>query len=201
MKKIILSGIVLAASLVACNNPKTTDSTTTTDTVATIETTVTEVVEEVETEMSEEAKQELVQKIDAQKAEIETQIKEIKPTELKTTSLREQIKQKWEKVHFYTNAQGQVLRIKTYPYDKVSKRTEEFYFQNGKLMLAVIEDDGTGEVGKAKENLAKLYYFNEGKSFQEINNSGETEYSIKESDAERLLEEANEYLTLHSEKM
>jgi hypothetical protein len=49
--------------------------------------------------------------------------------------------------------------------------------------------------------LSKFYYFNEEKPFHKINNSGETEYSIKESDAERLLEEANEYVKLYAEKM
>lgn len=200
MKKIILSGLVLAAVLTSCDNSKKTTDTAITDSAVVVETIV-ETVVETENEMSDEQKQEMVQKIDAQKAEIETKIKDVKPTELKTTALREQLKQKWEKLHFYTNAEGQVIRVKTYPYDKVSKRTEEFYFQDGKLILAVIEDDGTGEAGKEKEKLNKLYYFNEEKPFHEINNSGETEYSIKESDAERLLEEANEYLKLKAEKM
>lgn len=200
MKKSILSGLVLAAILTSCTNSKTTDTATTDTTIAVVETVV-ETVIETENEMSDEQKQEMVQKIDTQKAEIETQIKEIKPTELKTTDLREQLKQKWEKIHFYTNAESQVIRVKTYPYDKISKRTEEFYFQDGKLILAVIEDDGTGEAGKEKEKLTKLYYFNEEKPFHEINNSGEKEYSIKESDAERLLEEANEYVKLQAEKM
>lgn len=201
MKKIILSGFVLAALLSSCNNANKTTDTTTTDTVAVVETTVTETVVETETQMSDEQKQEIVQKIDAQKVEIETQIKTLKAKEVKTTDLREQLKQKWEKIHFYVNEAGQIIRIKTYPYDKISKRTEEFYFQDGKLMLAVIEDDGTGEAGKDKEKLSKLYYFNEEKSFHQINNTSETEYSIKESDAERLMEEANEYVKLYAEKM
>lgn len=201
MKKIIFSGLVLAAALTSCNNANKTTDTATTDTAVVVETPVTEPVEETETAMSDEQKQEIVQKIDTQKAEIETQIKALKPTEIKTEGLREQVKQKWEKIHFYTNAEGQIIRVKTYPYDKISKRTEEFYFQDGKLILAVIEDDGTGEAGKEKEKLNKLYYFNEEKPLHEINNSGETEYSIKESHAERLMEEANEYVKLYAEKV
>jgi len=205
MKKIILSGVILAAvlstSLTSCNNANKTTDTATTDTIAVVETPITEPVVETETEMSDEQKQEIVQKIDAQKTEIETQIKGLKPKEVKTTSLREQIKQKWDKIHFYANAEGQLIRIKTYPYEKISKRTEEFYFQDGKLLLAVIEDDGTGTAEKEKGKLTKLYYFNEEKPFHEINNSGETEYSIKESHAERLMEEANEYVKIYSEKM
>ncbi len=196
MKKIILSGLVLTALLSSCDNTKKTTDTPT-DTTTVVETPVVEVEE---TEMSEEHKQELVTKIDAQKAEIETKIKEIKPTELKTAELREQLKQKWEKIHFYVD-NGQVIRVKTYAYDKISKRTEEFYFENGNLILAVIEDDGTGEAGKEKAELNKLYYFNEGMPVHEINNTNETEYSVRESDAERLLEEANEYLKLYAEKM
>ena len=198
MKKIILSGLFLAALLSSCNNKKSTD-TAITDTTTIMETPVVE-VEETETEISDGQKQEMVQKIDAQKADIEAQIKDAKPMELKTTDLREQLKQKWEKIHFYA-ANGQLIRVKTYPYEKISKRTEEFYFQDGNLILAVIEDDGTGEAGKEKEKLSKLYYFSEGKPVHEINNTNETEYSVRESDAERLLEEANEYVKLHTEKM
>ncbi len=204
MKKIILNGFVLAAllltGLTSCNNSSKTTDTATTDTVAVVETPITEPVVEEEMGMSAEQKQEMVTKIDAQKAEIETQIKGTKAKEVKTTDLREQLKQKWEKIHFYTNAEGQVIRVKTYPYEKISKRTEEFYFEGGNLMLAVIEDDGTGEAGKEKEKLSKLYYFNEGKFFHEINNTGETEEAMKISHAERLMEEANQYIQIYNDK-
>jgi hypothetical protein len=86
----------------------------------------------------------------------------------------------------------ELLRIKSYPHADVSKRTEEFYFRNGQLVLAVIEDDGSGPAGETSDD-SKRYYFKEGRAVMELYASGEAEYSIRDSDAERLLQETREY--------
>lgn len=113
--------------------------------------------------------------------------------EIPTDSLREKIRQKWSRIHFYSD-NGQVVRIKTYPHESISKRTEEFYFENGQLVLAVIEDDGSASRGE--ESINKMYYYNNGKPVREVGSTSEGEYTIKESDAEELLQEAREYLDI-----
>ncbi|HPF10559.1 MAG TPA: hypothetical protein PKW08_01540 [Flavobacteriaceae bacterium] len=119
--------------------------------------------------------------------------------EIPTDSLREKIKQKWSKFDFYVN-NNQVVRIKAYPHEGISKRTEEFYFNNGQLVLAVIEDDGSAPAGEEADTLDKMYYYHEGEVIKELKSSIEAEYSIKESDAEELMEEAKEYLSIFKMK-
>ena len=119
-----------------------------------------------------------------------------KPIVVSTSSLREKIKQKWESIHFYL-IENELVRIKTYPYKNISSRTEEFYLDNGQLILAVIEDDGSGERGKSIEVLDKLYYFENEEVIKEIRSEKEQEYNIKSSDAEELLVELHEYLSIY----
>jgi hypothetical protein len=139
-----------------------------------------------------------IETIDALRATIESSVADITPVELPTEGMRAQIAQKWNKIHFYTE-NGQVIRIKTYPHDAISKRTEEFYLQDGELRLAIIEDDGEGERGKNMEEINKAYYFTNGELIKEINNTEESETAIRNSDGERLIQECNEYLSAYSE--
>ena len=141
-----------------------------------------------------------VASIDQSRESIETAAESITPVEVSTNELREQIKQKWKKIHFYTK-DGKVIRVKTYPYNEISKRTEEFYFENGQLILAVIEDDGDGAMhGREKAEMSKMYYYKDGKQIYEVNNTSEEETSIRHSDGERLLQEAKEYLEIYETK-
>lgn len=121
------------------------------------------------------------------------------PVSISTADVREKIKQKWEKIHFYS-IDGQVARIKTYPYDQISKRTEEFYLDNGKLVLAVIEDDGSGESGKEDKDIDKMFYFHENELIKGVRKGDEKEYGTKNLDAMKLMEEANEYLDIYAKR-
>jgi hypothetical protein len=132
--------------------------------------------------------------IDKLRTEIESL--DVKPIEISTANLREKIKQKWSKIHFYV-VDDIVMKVKTYPYTEISKRTEEFYANKEGLKLVVIEDNGEGEKGKPKDQLDKMYYFSSGKLIKEVNNQKESEYTVKESDAEELLSEFNEYLDIY----
>ncbi len=131
--------------------------------------------------------------IDEKRTSIENALSEMSPVELDTEGLRAQISQKWSKIHYYKK-DGKIVRIKTYPHPGISKRTEEFYFENEALISVVIEDNGLDEKGKTESPKDRVYYFEDGVFIQEVNHSKEKEYSIKESDAERLLQEAGEYL-------
>ena len=137
----------------------------------------------------------LVKLIDDERARIEDNLKSMQRKTLPTKDLRAQIKQKWSKIDFYTE-NGQVVRIKSYPYEKISQRTEEFYFQKGKLILAFIEDEGLKSKGKAKDRFGKSYYYYGDEQIKEDNPTSEKEMTIRHSDSERLLQEAREYLDL-----
>jgi hypothetical protein len=65
-------------------------------------------------------------------------------------------------------------------------------------VLAVIEDDGSAS--RMEEKAEKMYYYHHGKVVREVGNPKESEYSIKESDAEELLQEAREYLDILSKQ-
>lgn len=135
----------------------------------------------------------LTAEIDAKKSDIENNSSE--PIEVSTTDLREKIKQKWSKIHFYT-IDSKLARIKTYPYENISKRTEEFYVDNNELILVAIEDDGSGERGKSSEELNKVYYYHQGEFIKEAKGGSESEHTVKNSDAEELQSEFNEYLEI-----
>ncbi len=134
-----------------------------------------------------------MEEIDAIRAKVEGA--SIQPVELSTSEMREKIKQKWSKIHFYVENDA-VVKIKTYPHSGISKRTEEFYAKDGALVLVVIEDNGEGPKGKSKDLLDKMYYFSNGEVIHEHSSKKEQEYTIKQSDAEELLAEFNEYLEI-----
>jgi hypothetical protein len=140
---------------------------------------------------------EIVAKIDKKRTEIEGL--NIKPVEVKTNNLREKIKQKWSKIHYYVQ-DGKIVRIKTYSHPNISKRTEEFYIDNNTLILAVIEDNGEGNKGKSKEKLDKMYYFENEKLIKENKSTSEKEFSVKNSDGEEILSEYKEYLDIFKEQ-
>lgn len=135
-----------------------------------------------------------VEEIDKIRAKVETS--DIKPIEVTTSNLREKIKQKWSKIHFYVE-NDVVVKVKTYPHEQISKRTEEFYATKDGLVLAVIEDNGEGPKGKPKSEIDKMYYFSNGKLIHEHTKGNEKEFTVKESDAEELLSEFNEYLDIY----
>lgn len=180
--------VAILAATVGCNQPaeKATEETT----PAVVEEMM---VEEVEEEVIDTDS--IVTAIDEARAEIEANLGE--PVAVATKQLKEKIKQKWEKIHFYL-MDGQVVRVKTYPYENISNRTEEFYLMNGELALAVIEDNGAGERGKNAEQIDKLYYFYNGEALKEIGAENEKEYSVKNGDAEELMAELKEYLDIYA---
>jgi hypothetical protein len=141
----------------------------------------------------------VVKAIDMEREKIENNLPSSQKKSLPTTDLREQIKQKWSRIEFFSQ-NDQLVRIKTFPYEKVSQRTEEFYYQNGKLILAFIEDDGLQHIGKSEARTGKTYYFFEGAFINENNQTNEKETTVRSSDGERLLQESKEYLELFPKK-
>ncbi len=141
----------------------------------------------------------LVKVIEAENARIESNLKSFKKIILKTTDLRAQIKQKWSEINYFTE-NGQIVKVVTLPYPKISKRTEEFTYRNGKLILALIADNGIRESGDQEKQINKEYYYFNDSCFKEDNRSKEKETTIRSSDSERLLQEGAEYLDLFPKK-
>lgn len=138
----------------------------------------------------------LIEALNQSRIDIENNLEGLKKTAIKTDKLREQVKQKWSQIDFYKDG-DKLKRIKTYPHEGISTRTEEFYFNDaGDLTSVVIEDEGAGKKGGNEEGKDKIYYFHNNQQVAEVNESGETEYTIKHSDGERLLQEAKEYIQL-----
>lgn len=131
--------------------------------------------------------------IDAMRAAIEENLDIYEKVEIGKDQFREKTRQKWEKIHIYLE-DGKVMRIKSYPYEGITKRTEEFYFDHGNLILAVIEDDG--EEAGGKEEVDKLIYFHNGEAYSEVSQGDEQELSSLKAEGEELYEETMEYLEL-----
>ncbi len=139
----------------------------------------------------------LVSSINERKETIEKSIGQ--GESISTENLRAKLRQKWSKIDYYTDELGAVIRIKTYPHEGISQRTEEFYFDGVELVLAVIEDNGSAprsEEGEAD----KMYYFHNWEPIKEVRTNNEDENGYKESDAEELLAEAREYLRIYTER-
>ena len=134
-----------------------------------------------------------VAQIDARREVIEDM--RLQRHELSASDLRAKVAQKWSKLHVYTD-DDTVLRIKSYPHEGISERTEEFYFTQGQLILAVIEDEGIDPNGNEDEDVDKMYYFDSEQVIFERRDDDEAEYGNLETDGMELLQEAREYLEL-----
>lgn len=185
LKTSLFATLILFAAYACDQNTSTNENT---------EAATTEAVEATEVEPGIDVEA-AVSSINELRTQIETNIGD--PVEVMTTELRAKIKQKWSKIHFYT-IDGNVVRIKTYPHESISTRTEEFYLQDGNLVLAIIEDDGTGERGKSEEQVDKMYYYADGKAIKEVRSEEEGEYEVGSSDANELISEVKEYLSIYA---
>jgi hypothetical protein len=100
----------------------------------------------------------IVKMIEAENSRIESNMNSLVKTSLKTTDLRAQIKQKWSQIEYFSDKSG-ILKIVTVPYPQITKRTEEFTFKEGKLILAVISDEGIDEGKDPEKGVDKEYYY------------------------------------------
>ncbi len=87
-------------------------------------------------------------------------------------SVKETIKQKWEKMAAYYEG-SKLVRIQLYPHLGVSGRSEEFYLMDDKLVFAFIQDKGLKQEGKDKDQPGKELYFHDDKLIKFEDRSGE----------------------------
>lgn len=141
----------------------------------------------------------IVATIDSQRAHIEAVVsKGIEPITITTDELREKISQKWSKLHVYVK-DGAVIRIKSYPHESISQRTEEFYYEDEQLILAVVEDKGmaSDERGREKGQIDKLFYYMGGDHIYTVFQNEEKEETSNPSEKLELQDEAKEYLEIY----
>jgi hypothetical protein len=161
-------------------------------------------------EMQQDTSQQMIQEDSSENTDPEISLEEIdqlrsdiensktEAIEISTTNLREKIKQKWSKIHFYVE-NDVVVKIKTYPYSQISKRTEEFYASEEGLRLVVIEDNGDEPKGKSKNEIDRMYYFNNDMLIGELKKGEEQDYENNKSVSERLISEFQDYMTIYEE--
>ena len=116
-----------------------------------------------------------------------------------TNVTSEDTRQKWEKIDGYYDG-DKIVRIQTYPHKGISTRTEEYYFMDGKLVFAVINDKGTAEIeGKDTGTMNKEFYFDNDKLIKYDNKTKEADKNLeseKKMYETKLPYEAKEYMEI-----
>lgn len=104
-----------------------------------------------------------VKAIDAYVADVEDKLPSLTRKEkvLKPEDLKGVTEANLEKIHVYSEGQS-LKRVKTYPKGG-SRKTEEFYFYNDKLVYVFVEPEGEGKKGDERGAKGeKLYFDNNG---------------------------------------
>lgn len=137
------------------------------------------------TEAKTEAIQKYVTEVEAHLSSYTREEKEMGET------LRGITEKHWKKAHGYYD--GDMLkRAKLYA-TADSKETEEFYFYQGHLVFAFLEENGAGKEGHDKNALGDKYYFADGKLIGGTMADGkkiEMADAATENIAKRILKEA-----------
>lgn len=148
--------------------------------------------------LSESKKDSLTKLYDQNRLTVEGKINDITAVEITSEYFRENVRQKWKKIHVYAD-ENAIVRIKSYPYETITDRTEEFYFHEGRLAMVVMENDGEWTQFEPKETLDKIFYFHDGILFNE--RGDESPYESWEKMGSELTQEAVEYTKLYEEAL
>ena len=102
---------------------------------------------------------ERVRTIDAHVVKVEERLSQLtrKETILKPNALVKVTDEKWAKMHTYSDG-ASLERLKVYP-SAGSKKTEEFYYDNGSLVFVFVEAEGAGKEGHDANAKGTKYYF------------------------------------------
>lgn len=143
----------------------------------------------------------IVEEIESFRNNIEDNLEELDRHEISLGEARSQIKQKWSKMHAYTQG-DQLVRVKLYPHEGISTRTEEFYFSNEELQIVFIEDYGKSE---GEDNMetpeGKTFWFKDGKLIKSKNKSDDAKVLDEKYYEAVLLNEAEEYKEIVLKKL
>ncbi|HMK05018.1 MAG TPA: hypothetical protein VK489_12530 [Ferruginibacter sp.] len=122
-----------------------------------------------------------IEDIEKRKAEIEKMaaVFSKKEIDLRGTTGNASLKQKWAKMDVYSDSSG-IRKIKVYPHPGVSQRSEEFYFDDGKMFFTFIADSGLHKENYDEGIAGKEFHFLNGKLIRYYDRSGEKEANPEE---------------------
>ena len=138
--------------------------------------------------------------IEEYRERIENTIDQLDRQTLNLTEARTEISQDWEKLDYYSDDDN-VVRIKTYPHEDKKAKTEEFYFIDGELVFALVEEEGAGKKGSEGEAYGGAFYYDNGELIVSMNVPENNTEMMDEDMMElgtKLQEEAQMYLELIS---
>lgn len=193
--------VALATALFACTSPQSeTDSdmengadTTANDTVSA------EMMQESEIDTTAERNaMQIRSEIEKYRERIENTIDQLDQKSITLSEARAELSHDWEKLDYYSDNEN-VVRIKTYPNEEKKARTEEFYFIDGELVFAMVEEEGVGKKGNEGETSGSAFYYDEGKLIVS-RNAPEADGEMMDEEmmelGTKLQEEAQMYLEL-----
>ncbi|MEO6611717.1 MAG: hypothetical protein ABIT05_02250 [Chitinophagaceae bacterium] len=143
----------------------------------------------------------LVENSEKMKASVEAMAPSLIKQELllKDAKASESVKQEWMKMDIYKDGSGAIRRIKLYPHQGVSERSEEYYFNNEKLFFVYISDHGVATEDRDEGKPGKEFHFQDNRLIKYDDQSGDKELDVEQ---ERKMYEtslqvkANEYLEI-----
>jgi hypothetical protein len=104
----------------------------------------------------------------------------LSPDELKNVT-----NENWTKIHTYSDG-ADLKRMKLYP-PAGSQRTEEFYYDDGKLVFVFLEANGAGKENHDQNATGDKYYFTDGKLIAATAADGKS-LDVKSAEAKRMSE-------------
>ena len=128
-----------------------------------------------------------IQQINSYVREVEKNVSSYTRNEEKLSpeELKEVTDKQWSKIHTYTDG-DQLKRMKLYPSDG-SQRTEEFYYKDGNLVFAFLEENGLGKENHDANAKGDKYYFQDRKLIAAIGADGQP-MNVNGSEAKRMEE-------------
>jgi hypothetical protein len=132
----------------------------------------------------------LVERSEQLKASIEAMAPSLTKQELLLSGsiASESIKQDWMKMDIYKDSSGAIRRLKLYPHQGVSERSEEYYFDNEKLFFVYISDHGVTTEDRDEGKPGKEFHFSGDRLVKYDDRSGDKEL---DADQERKMYEAS----------
>jgi hypothetical protein len=132
----------------------------------------------------------LVQNSEQMKASVEAMAPSLIKQELllKGSKASEAAKQEWMKMDIYKDSSGSIRRIKLYPHQGVSERSEEYYFNNERLFFVYISDHGVATEEHDEGKPGKEFHFRDDRLVKYDDQSGDKEMDVAQ---ERKIYEAS----------
>jgi hypothetical protein len=93
-----------------------------------------------------------------------------KEAKLHQGELKEVTDEKWTKIHTYSDG-ADLKRVKMYPSGD-SKKTEEFYYHDGKPVFVFLEENGAGKENHDADAVGDKFYFADGTLIGAISSDG-----------------------------